>query len=357
MNEYFIESPKAVQALLPLTPETEKKIVQWREEIVAILEGRDPRLLLIIGPCSIHNRNSGLEYAKLLKKLSEQVKDQFFIVMRTYFEKARTELGWKGFLYDPDLNNSYDITSGIFSSRAFLLDLAELGLPAGCEFLDPLAASFISDLISWGSIGARTCQSQIHRQLASSLPMPVGIKNFTDGNVEVAIQSLVSAKAAHSFLAIGNEGKLCIKKSSGNIFPHIVLRGGRKCTNFDKIALEQTSHLLKLAGLAPSILVDCSHGNSQRNYLEQKKVFSTLIEEEIAGLSMLRGIMLESNLLEDTQQSHRAKAHSPYSLEEIAFGASLTDPCLNWQETVALVLEAHRLKLKNEIVNNEMVKI
>lgn len=349
MNKYYIDSPKALLEKHPLSTENSQKISKWREEIQAILAGNDPRLLLIVGPCSIHNKNAAYEYATLLKELSEQVKEHFFIVMRTYFEKARTQIGWKGLLYDPHLDSSDDIATGIVSARSLLIDLVELGLPTGCEFLDPLAANYISDLISWGSIGARTAQSQIHRQLASDLPMPVGFKNRTDGNIEVAIQSILAANRAHTFLSIGNEGQVCIKKSSGNIFPHLVLRGGEQNENFDKASITSAAKLLQTAKLPLGIIVDCSHDNSKKSCFRQGKIFSYLIHEKIAGLSALRGIMLESFLLEGTQSTLTSKV---YSLEEIAYGASLTDPCLDWQATKALILEAHRLKsYKCQMVN------
>jgi 3-deoxy-7-phosphoheptulonate synthase len=341
MHEQLLESPKALKMKLPLGLIEAEAIASWRREIRDIIEGRDPRILLIVGPCSIHNIESALHYAKLLKALADDVQDHFFVVMRTYFEKARTTLGWKGLIYDPHLDDSNDSRSGLHLARSFLLELVRLGLPAATEFLEPIVSNYIEDLISWGSIGARTAQSQIHRQLASSLSMPVGIKNRTDGNIDVAIQAAISARMQHSFLAMNDSGQAVIRKSKGNPLPHIVLRGGEECKNYDRASIDHAVKLLERAKITPHIIVDCAHDNSKKNYKKQTEIFSYLLDEVIGGNTAIRGIMLESFLLEASQDTLTS---TTLSSEEIAYGASLTDPCLGWEETEALIKEAHKLK-------------
>lgn len=327
-------------------------IDKWRKEIAAILRGEDTRLLLILGPCSIHNPESGLEYARRLKSLMDEVSDTFFIVMRAYFEKPRTAFGWKGLLYDPHLNGTHDIVNGIRLSRKFLIDLLKLGLPAATEFLDPLAAPYISDLVSWGCIGARTCQSQIHRQLASSLAMPVGFKNRNDGNIEVAIQGANIAKTAHRFLGIDQSGQVAIIQGQGNICPHIILRGGEEQPNYDLHTIKHAQGLLQKSHLPASLIIDCAHDNSKKNHRFQAQVFSTLIEQIQHGLIKIGGIMLESFLLEANQQSHEAGSRkSPYTHADIAYGASLTDACLDWETTETSIRNAAN-RLRQNIQEN-----
>lgn len=340
MDDDLLDSPEIVLQKLPLQDTLRARIASFREEIIAILEGKDPRILLLCGPCSIHNVQAGLTYAKRLKALSDEVKDKFFVVMRAYVEKPRTSTGWKGLLYDPELNGSHHIQSGIYQSRNFLLELAELDLPAGAEILDPLASYYISDCLSWGSIGARTVQSPIHRQLASLLPMPIGFKNTTDGNIEVAVQAASVAKMRHTFLGINQEGRVASQTGCGNSYPHIILRGGSKRENYDAPSLLYATKLLRQADLPPGVIVDISHDNARKNYRQQIPIFSHLMNEVEQGNKSIRGIMLESFLLEATQDA-LYKTVSPYSKEDIAFGASLTDPCLDWQTTEAMIKQAY----------------
>jgi 3-deoxy-7-phosphoheptulonate synthase len=259
--------------------------------------------------------------------LADEVQDVFCIAMRTYFEKSRTTLGWKGLLYDPHLDDSHDMHEGILLSRKLLQDVTEMGLATATEFLDPLASYYISDYICWGSIGARTCQSPIHRQLASALHMPVGFKNRTDGNVDTAIGAVVTAKCPHQFLGIDDDGCICKVTGSGNPYPHLVLRGGEDRPNYDPLSIEWAARALRQANLAQTIIVDCSHDNSQKKYWQQPKVFSFLIDQVRKGYSPIRGLMLESFLLAGNQDAAMIKD----------MGVSITDPCLDWQMTEEII--------------------
>lgn len=329
-------SPKTAREKIPLIKASSDAIDYWRYNILQILQGSSPRLLLIVGPCSIHSTKTALEYAEKLKTLSDEVSDVFMIVMRTYFEKPRTLHGWKGFLYDPLLDGSCDAAKGIFLSRTLLSHLTELGMPTATEFLDPLAAPYLSDFISWGSIGARTCQSQIHRQLASSLDMPVGFKNRPDGNIECAIQSILSAKNTQKFLGIDLDGKIAHVQGNGNIYPHLVLRGGETRPNYDLLSITQSLKQLEEAFLPKTLIIDCSHDNSKKDYTQQATIFSSLIDKSIEGV---RGIMLESFFLE-ANQSISGSTISEY--------VSITDPCLNWSKTETLIREAAESLRKHE---------
>ncbi len=321
---HFI-TPQEIKQELPNTcPE---QIAACRDAVGNILLGNDPRKLLIVGPCSIHNIDAAQEYARRLASLSSEVQDVFYIVMRTYFEKPRTVLGWKGLLYDPFLDGSNNLQEGIRLARKLLLFLAELNLAAATEFLEPLSYSYLGDLISWGSIGARTCQSPIHRQLASNLPMPVGIKNRCDGNIDIAIQACITANQPHNFLGIDASGMVCQIKSPGNNLAHLVLRGSETSPNYDPDSIEDALSCLDKANLLKAVVVDCSHGNSQKNYLKQQQVFQSVI----SCLRLpIRGIMLESFI--------QAGAQTHYVSKEL--GRSITDPCLDWETTERIILQA-----------------
>ncbi len=321
-------TPKALKNKLPLFEH--EKISSYRQTIEDILLGKDNRLLLIVGPCSIHDTAAAYAYAKELKRVADEVEDCFFIVMRTYFEKARTALGWKGLIYDPNLDGSNNMQKGLHLARELLLALTKLGLPAATEFLEPYTPNYIADCISWGSIGARTCQSPIHRQIASNLQMPIGIKNRSDGNIDIAVGACITAKEAQSFLTINDEGMLTQVTTTGNPLPHIVLRGSDQGPNFDHRSIATAAKKLKEANLTESIIIDCSHDNSEKNYARQEIVFSSVIEQVLTGKSPIRGIMIES-FLEAGAQSE------PLSKE---IGKSITDPCLDWQTTEALIREA-----------------
>lgn len=336
MSLQALPSPRALTSALPLTPQGKAHITRARSVIVDIMQHRDPRLLLVVGPCSVHDVGAAWEYACRLKALSDSVQDVFFIVMRTYFEKPRTILGWKGLLYDPNLDGSHAMEDGLYAGRSFLHNLAAIELPAACEFLDPLASEYIADLVSWGCIGSRTCESQIHRQLAAALPMPVGIKNSTCGSLKTVVQSLIAAQGAHHFFGIDQDGRIAARSTPGNPHVHMVMRGGMEAPNYTIDAIEQAGMLLKEAHLPPSILVDCAHDNCRDSYQQQAEIFTYLISHVMRGISLIRGIMFESFLSGGRQES----------AEPLAHGRSLTDPCLDWLTTEQSILDAARLLRK-----------
>lgn len=310
---------------------TEKEFVlKSRRTLISILEGEDPRKLLIMGPCSIHDMPSAYEYADKLKRLSEQVEDSFFIVMRAYFEKPRTSLNWRGFLHDPFLDGSHHIKEGLSLTRQLLKELTQREIPLACEFLDPAAPYFLSDYITWGCVGARTTSSQIHRHMASHLDLPVGFKNSIEGNVDIALHAIDVAKAGHKFIGLNLDGKLTLVHSKGNPHSHLVLRGGEKRPNYEAAdiqnALKSTPHLI----------VDCSHDNSRKIVQQQKIVFENVLDQILEGNSAIRGLMLESFLEEGSQ---------PIS-PTMRYGLSITDPCLGFAATESLILNgAQRLAL------------
>ncbi len=339
MNTAFI-TPHIATVSAPLSENARRQISYWRQMLIQILQNSDPRLILIVGPCSIHNSDAALEYAKNLKILASEVSDVFMILMRAYFEKPRTLFGWKGLGYDPHLDGSCDIESGVKIARQFLTSLADIGIPSAVEFLDPLFSYYIRDCVTWGSIGARTVQSQIHRQLASGLPMPVGFKNRTDGNIESAIHACLSAKEPHTFLAIDSSGKICKETTRGNVYPHIVLRGGELMPNYDSASIGLASALLHQASLPATLIVDCSHDNCKKSHLAQTDIFLYLIEQVKSGSRAIRGLMLESFLLAANQPIENP---SPY--------ISITDPCLDWPTTEQLIVQAASL-LRPHILSN-----
>ncbi|MBS0634684.1 MAG: 3-deoxy-7-phosphoheptulonate synthase [Verrucomicrobia bacterium] len=295
-------------------------IAQARTTIANILQGKDPRRLLIVGPCSIHNIDYAKEYAKRLKTLANEVQDSFYICMRAYFEKPRTTLGWKGLLYDPFLDGSNKIEEGLKMARELLEYLQGLEIAAATEFLEPLSYHYLGDLISWGSIGARTCHSPIHRQLASYIPMPIGFKNPIDGNIEIAIQACLTARKPHTFLGIDDNGKIATLHSEGNSLCHVVLRGSVNGPNFDEAT--STIERLKQEKLLDAIIVDCSHGNCQNDYRRQKEIFEQLMHQ-----TEIRGIMIESFLEAGNTNIHNR-------------GQSITDPCIDWEMTESMIKEA-----------------
>lgn len=332
----LINSPRDLKDELPSSSEELAFITTARHEIIRILDGTDSRLLLIVGPCSIHDAHAAKEYAFRLKQLNKIVSDSILIVMRTHFEKPRTALGWKGMIYDPFLNESHDIAAGVRQARSLLLDLAKMNVPTATEFLDPITPRFIGDLISWGCIGARTVESQIHRQLASGLNMPVGFKNSTSGNIKVAIQGVLFAKSPHTFFGMDEDGRLSIARTMGNANAHIVLRGGGLKTNYDQMSIASALDQLKLAKLPQHLLIDCAHDNSFRRSAEQKNVFKAVLEQYIQGNKSIRGMIIESHLFEGRQNM----TANPTALK---YAISLTDPCLDWNSTEQLILSAHAL--------------
>ena len=325
--------PQALINEHPLTERAAETVVQGREEIRRILTGDDRRLLLVVGPCSIHDEHAALEYARRIKGVAERLSDRLCIVMRVYFEKPRTTVGWKGLINDPHLNGTFDIPEGLRRARRLLLEINEMGMPCATEMLDPITPQYTADLVTWASIGARTTESQTHRQMASGLSMPVGFKNATDGNLQIAIDAMFSARTQHSFLGIDVEGRLCIVNTSGNPWGHVILRGGRGGTNYDPQTVQDAVAGMTKAGLAPNVMVDCSHANSDKDHRKQEAVWLNVLEQRAAGATNLIGMMLESNLFEGAQ-----KLADP---SKLAYGVSITDACLGWEKTEELFEAAH----------------
>ena len=309
-----------------MSPAANETVVLGREVIGGILAESDPRLLVVLGPCSIHDPKAALEYASKLNALRIEFEDQFYLVMRVYFEKPRTTIGWKGMIYDPHLDGSDDIEIGLEQARKLLLEINEMGLPTATEFLDPIVPQYIADLVSWAAIGARTTESQTHRQMASGLSMPVGFKNGTDGGLQVAIDAMHSATAPHTFLGIDQEGTTSIIRTNGNPAGHVVLRGGRGLTNYDADSTLEAAESLAKAGLPQVLMVDCSHANSGKQHGKQEEVWNSLIGQRIAGNKAIVGAMIESNLFEGLQPMAS-------SLAALSYGVSITDACLGWEVT------------------------
>lgn len=319
-------TPRAVKEEAPASATILNRVFEYRKTICQILRGEDPRLLVIVGPCSIHDPLSALDYARRLAFLAEELRDRLFLVMRVYFEKPRTSIGWKGLVSDPHLNDSGDIAYGIALARQLLLEVAALGLPAATEFLDPIIPQYIADLISWSAIGARTTESQTHREMASGLSMPVGFKNSTDGTIQTAIDAMRSARIPHSFLGIDQDGMTSIVKTMGNTECHLVLRGGRHGTNYHPHQITEAIHQLKAAQVSTSMIIDCSHANSGKDPTEQQRVWESLLKQRQAGCREIIGAMIESYL----EQGHQEL--SP-DLSQLRYGVSITDPCLDWNTT------------------------
>lgn len=313
----------------PATRTTIDNIHARRKTICDILQGKDSRLLVVVGPCSIHDEHAALEYAHLLSQSVIDYADELFIVMRTYFEKPRTTLGWKGLITDPDLDGTFNINQGLVIARKLLLALDQLNLPAGTEFLDTLFSHYLSDLISWGSIGARTSESQIHRELASSLPMPVGFKNSTEGNIKIAVDAVEVARHSHHFSSMTSDGIPAVICTTGNPSCHIVLRGSHLATNYSAESIAAATDLLSQAGLPPYLMVDCSHGNSMKNYQNQSIAAECIANQINAGSRNIAGVMLESHLFSGNQAHIKNK--------KLTYGTSITDACLSWDETKPLL--------------------
>ncbi|AEC02101.1 3-deoxy-7-phosphoheptulonate synthase [Parasphaerochaeta coccoides] len=320
----------------PVTEQLAEEVSRSRRTVNDIIRGRDRRLLAVIGPCSIHDEKAALEYAALLKELAQEVEDEFYIVMRTYFEKPRTVLGWKGLVLDPDMDGSYDIEKGLTVARRLLLQITSMGMPVGCEVLDPIVPQYIDELISWSSIGARTSESQTHRTLASGLSVAVGFKNSTSGDLTNAINAIRSAASPASFIGIDKHGNTVILRTTGNDCGHLILRGGDTGPNYYEDSVENAARLMTQAGLDPSILIDCSHGNSNKKPGRQKRVLRSILEQILWGETSIRGFMLESNLRPGCQ----SLGDDPMALE---YGISITDPCMGWDETRTVVTEAYRM--------------
>ena len=327
-------SPRRLKQELPMSEAANRTVYESRETIKQILKGSDPRLMAVVGPCSIHDPQAAIEYAHRLHELAQRVNETIFVAMRVYFEKPRTTVGWKGLINDPHLDDSFDIENGLRLARKLLLEVAELGLPAATEMLEPITPQYISDLISLASIGARTTESPTHRQMASGLSMPVGYKNGTDGSLQVAIDAMSAAKGPHSFVGIDIDGRTSIINTRGNPWGHLILRGGRSGTNFHAADLQAAAERLQAAGLPARILVDCSHGNSEKDHRKQAGVWRNVVDQRVAGNDAIVGLMIESNLKPGKQKLEGDPAR-------LAYGVSITDACMGWEETEQLLLEAH----------------
>ena len=319
-------SPRAMKALSPTPEKVNDFVAQSRDRVIRILNQEDPRLLVVIGPCSIHDEKSALEYATRLGKLQKEFADKMEIVMRVYFEKPRTTIGWKGLVNDPHLDGSQDIETGLKIARKLLLQINSLGLPAATEFLDPIVPQYIADLITWAAIGARTTESQTHREMASGLSMPVGLKNATDGSLQVAIDAMGATRHPHSFLGLNEDGVTSIVRTNGNPNAHVVLRGGRAMTNYDAASIAAAEVKLAAEKLPPVLMVDCSHANSEKKFAKQEDVWHSVIEQRAGGTKSLIGLMVESHLNEGNQPI-------PKNISELRYGVSITDSCIGWETT------------------------
>jgi 3-deoxy-7-phosphoheptulonate synthase len=330
-----IIAPNDLKQVFPLSERGAAEVTRSREIIVNILNNRDPRLMAVIGPCSIHDPRAAQEYAARLAKLSAEIGEQIFCVMRVYFEKPRTTIGWKGLINDPDLNGSHQISKGLGVARGLLCSLNALNIPIAGEMLDPITPHYLADLISWGAIGARTTESQTHREMASGLSFPVGFKNGTDGNLQIAVDAIKAARSAHSFIGINNEGQTSIVSTVGNPDVHIVLRGGNDAPNYSPEDIAKTTALLEKGGVSSAIMVDCSHANCYKDHNRQEEVLTSVIDQVIAGNPNIRAVMIESNLGDGSQSTGEDPS-------QLLYGVSITDKCIGWETTERLLRTAAR---------------
>src|SRR5262252_4630504 len=319
-------TPRALKAELAATPVANRTVALSRQSVTDILRQKDSRLLVVVGPCSIHDVEGALEYGTRLNQLRQRLQDHMEIIMRVYFEKPRTTIGWKGLINDPHMDGSNDIDSGLKMGRKLLLELTSMGLPAATEFLDPIIPQYTADLITWAAIGARTTESQTHREMASGLSMPVGFKNGTDGSLQIALDAMVSARTQHSFLGIDQDGVTSIIRTTGNPVGHLVLRGGRSRPNYDAQSLGEAESKLSQAGLPAVLMVDCSHANSGKQHARQEEVWRSVLEQRHGGRRSLIGVMIESNLNEGNQPF-------PQEPAKLRYGVSITDACVGWETT------------------------
>ena len=326
--------PARLAALLPLDAAATRTVVAGRRAVEGVLAGDDPRLMAVVGPCSIHDVEAARDYAGRLAALAARVVDRLLVIMRVYFEKPRTTVGWKGLINDPHLDDSFDVAAGLRLARGLLIETARRGLPTATEFLEPITPQYIADTIVLGAIGARTTESPTHRQMASGLSMPVGFKNSTDGSLQAAIDAMQAARTPHSFLGIDDEGGTCVVSTAGNPWGVLMLRGGRSGSNYSAEVMREARERLERAGLPPRIIVDCSHANSGKDHTRQSIVWRDVLEQRRAGDRSIVGMMLESNIHPGSQavQADRSR---------LAYGVSITDGCIGWDETEQLLLEAH----------------
>ena len=337
-----LDPPSEYLAEIPITREVEELVVRSRQEIADIVSGDDDRLLVITGPCSIHDEAAGREYAERLATLASEVSDNVMVVMRVYFEKPRTTVGWKGLINDPNLDGTCNMAEGLRRARQFLMGVCEIGLPCATEFLDPFTPQYIADLISWGAIGARTAESQTHRQLASGLSMPIGFKNGTGGSIQLAVDGMIAASAQHAFLGIDDAGAAAVVQTSGNDSCHIVLRGGSDGPNYDAEHVAVAQNALQNSGMAPNLVVDCSHANCDKDHTKQPVAFRDVLTQRVDGNRGIVGVMLESHLNAGNQSLNGDRT-------TLKYGVSITDPCVDWQTTEALLREAAEVLAKEPV--------
>ncbi|MDR0535372.1 MAG: 3-deoxy-7-phosphoheptulonate synthase [Puniceicoccales bacterium] len=328
-----VRAPRDLKAQYPSPDAATSTVLAGRQQVRDILDGRDPRLLVVVGPCSIHDLISAMEYARRLAALRKQLEDKLCIVMRVYFEKPRTTLGWKGLINDPWLDGTYDIEAGLTMARRLLIKINSLGLPAATEFLDPYTPQYLDDLVTWAAIGARTTESQTHREMASALSMPVGFKNGTDGSLQIALDAMITAQSPHSFLGMDEEGYTAIVRSRGVTHGHIVLRGGKDNPNYEPEFVRAAIAALRKAHLREFLMVDCSHANSEKHHERQADIFRNLLAQRRSGNKALASVMLES---------HIHAGNQPFSSDpsNLRYGISITDACIDWETTEQLLLEA-----------------
>ncbi|MGB0966151.1 MAG: 3-deoxy-7-phosphoheptulonate synthase [Litorivicinus sp.] len=327
-----VPSPTELKARLPLTGSLRDFVARSRQSVRDILDGKDSRLIVVTGPCSIHDTQAAIEYAEKLKALNEQVSDQLLIVMRAYFEKPRTTVGWKGLINDPHLDDSFDVETGLEKARNLLIKLTEMGLPLGTEALDPVTPQYLQDTITWSAIGARTTESQTHREMSSGLSSPIGFKNGTDGGLDVAIHAMQACASGHAFLGIDPEGKVAVTQTRGNAYGHVVLRGGGGKPNYDSVSVALAEQKLEQAGLKKNLIIDCSHANSSKDPALQPLVLSNVINQVLEGNTSIKGVMLESHLKFGNQSLKDPK--------DLEYGVSITDGCIDWATTEKALLEA-----------------
>ncbi|MGH1441673.1 MAG: 3-deoxy-7-phosphoheptulonate synthase [Cellvibrionaceae bacterium] len=324
-------SPEELKAKLPISEKAKATILAGRQTVNDILDRKDKRLIMVIGPCSIHDVDAAMDYAKRLKALSDKVKDSIAIVMRVYFEKPRTTVGWKGLINDPHLNGSFNIEEGLHIGRKLLLDIAELGLPTATEALDPISPQYLHDLISWSAIGARTTESQTHREMASGLSCAVGFKNGTDGSLTVAMNAMQSVSSSHHFLGINGEGRVAVIRTNGNPYAHVVLRGGGGKPNYDSVSIALCEQELEKHGMGSNIMVDCSHENSNKNHELQPLVLENITNQIIEGNQSIIGLMVESNIGAGNQKMLE-------TISDMQYGVSITDKCIDWETTESTLM-------------------
>jgi 3-deoxy-7-phosphoheptulonate synthase len=339
ISQDLLLTPAEIKNRLPITPRAEEFVLRSRDTLQRILDRQDPRLFVIVGPCSIHDLRAARDYAQRLKQLAAAVDDTLFLVMRVYFEKPRTTVGWKGLINDPYMDDSFHIEEGLQMARSLLLELAEMGVPAGTEALDPISPQYLSDLVSWFAIGARTTESQTHREMASGLSAPVGFKNNTDGSLEVAINAMLSVCRPHSFLGINHDGQCAIIRTKGNRYGHVVLRGGGGKPNYDSVTVALCERALAAKKVSTNLVIDCSHANSDKDPALQPLVLNDGVHQILEGNQSLIGFMLESNI-------NYGKQPIPADLSQLQYGVSVTDGCIDWATTDKVMREAHD-KLKD----------